>query len=640
MPTQAMLDLEELLGMTPTQTKKKASEPLTEKSALRLAKKLVTMLPASMNKRFSDYHLDTSAAQIMSKCQALLNIMSSGQQVKHQQRCRVAFDRIIDVKNSVVMMESHMRTIKTEVGKKPVGADVKSLYCELASIAKRWPRSMIEWGSPKLVVNLGRIVLEGFDFGEMTVTLDLGYFVKKLQGVAKFEDADLRDLFVVTPLSPIYGQENHEATAEDSEVEPEYTQHYHPHVSEKHTVCHGPATAASCLRALDELRVMDALELTVAAINSYNDQNPYVEIEAWCGKRPEQKCNCCSNLTRPHRANCNHVCCESCEWECNDCNKTGCSNCISSCRGCEQKFCNLHIAQCSSCQEEVCKNCLVQCKGCKEYMCSDCTTSCANGCARVTCRNCASSCATCDQMVCNRCSTNHCSGCDTWNCNECSSSCTHDGCNDYPCRDCMSSCENCGDSFCGAHLNMCVECKEYFCDGCLEDYPGDPEERICKSCLFLMESDEDEEDEESPLTTTPDEESDNNVQAEQETQTQEGELEHAEPDGSTQPVEPEGLGRGGSTADAGDGDEPGASSVTDWVAAAARDAVITARSDAATAVNDLATYSYGPADSADSVDVAGDEAAVSGETTSEEAAVDTVSDGLPEASVPVPQSTS
>jgi len=140
-------------------------------------------------------------------------------------------------------------------------------------------------------------------------------------------------------------------------VNPQSGSHYtHPHVSPE-DICLGEA-ATLINNAAKDGRIYDLFTVLCQWLRTYNEQDPYVQIEEWT-----------------------HTRCPRCEYffndgdynvkECSKCGSNVCPKCDDKCFVCGKSFCTACIRTCYVCSNVVCVECSpkLKCNRCSYYFC-------------------------------------------------------------------------------------------------------------------------------------------------------------------------------------------------------------------------------------------------------------------------------
>lgn len=134
----------------------------------------------------------------------------------------------------------------------------------------------------------------------------------------------------------------------------------HPHISERN-ICLGDGQDA-VYTALQEFRLVDALDVINSVLNTYNERDPYAKIEYWSG----QLCKSCDALLEPDYdlipcPKCGIKYCKSCIIKCCDAlPEPVCYNCVNKnfkCRRCGSIRCGECVEVCERCKRTFCKCC-------------------------------------------------------------------------------------------------------------------------------------------------------------------------------------------------------------------------------------------------------------------------------------------
>ena len=141
----------------------------------------------------------------------------------------------------------------------------------------------------------------------------------------------------------------------------------HPHVSDDR-LCTGESTNA-IKSALLEGRLADFFLIIRGLLQTYNDDSPYVSLDAWngtecpeCGERVREDDRC-------HCEECQHDVCDGCMSSCAACGDSSCYGCLFNCKHCEDYHCGDCMKQCSECDQKCCTGCLDEglCPPCVDY---------------------------------------------------------------------------------------------------------------------------------------------------------------------------------------------------------------------------------------------------------------------------------
>jgi len=147
----------------------------------------------------------------------------------------------------------------------------------------------------------------------------------------------------------------------------------HPHVFSDGILCAGEFQG-SLSAALQELRLLDAVELIDSLLASYDKTSAYVQLERWKQQDQERaggparrhnddgdesdsdeedpeyiRCRQCESLLDPEMVGschgCGHEVCDDCHYSCRDCGNRLCSDCEAHCEACRESYCGNHAGQ-------------------------------------------------------------------------------------------------------------------------------------------------------------------------------------------------------------------------------------------------------------------------------------------------------
>ncbi len=220
-----------------------------------------------------------------------------------------------------------------------------SVLAELKAMEEEFEDGMsIATDLSTLSVTTDPIVLEDIELGRFRIDLSL---VNLRRGYT-----DISTLIQVEALDP------NSASSDESIT--------HPHVRES-TPCLGDALVPIRL-ALRQGRFLDAFQMAIAVLQTYNDGSAYVSLDTWYGV----DCDACGQTANPDDTHtCDHCgdrLCDACSYTCDACgvalcsactnethdHDTLCRNCRGTCSGCDRTFrsTDLESGLCPDCLEQ------------------------------------------------------------------------------------------------------------------------------------------------------------------------------------------------------------------------------------------------------------------------------------------------
>jgi hypothetical protein len=147
-------------------------------------------------------------------------------------------------------------------------------------------------------------------------------------------------------------------------------QYFHPHVSPDKKICMGDFKAA-ILSSLRRFDLLEAVEMVVSILQSYDEKQAYIPLEKWVKKGKEEKlvptfvCQACGGEFPMALS---AVYCEHVSW--GDEAEAGRMCKARMCRSCFEG--PLHHGKCPRCDTYRCLEHLVHCVDCGELVCSAC----------------------------------------------------------------------------------------------------------------------------------------------------------------------------------------------------------------------------------------------------------------------------
>jgi len=170
----------------------------------------------------------------------------------------------------------------------------------------------------------------------------------------------------------------------------------HPHVSSNGDPCLGEHDE-TYYGSLTNGNVINALDILLGILNTYNYRSPYAQIQEW-----DDDCSSCYE--------CGEICHPDEIYTC--CDESLCEGCIRVCE-CGENMCNNCSIECERCGKDYCRGCIDKCEICGEDICNECKVGTDCGCT--VCENCTISCEVCGEVACEACIC-RCEICKDWLC--------------------------------------------------------------------------------------------------------------------------------------------------------------------------------------------------------------------------------
>ena len=231
-------------------------------------------------------------------------------------RFAAKLDEFVKAANFYISGESYRKALRMPTYRE-IFEDIKHLSDEF---------DIVEYDArnKQLSVTTENIELEGINFGEFKISLDL----------LNLGELKLHKIICVEALQPNPAACNHEVT--------------HPHVQNERMCC-GDGTVPMT-NALENGRLLDFFMVAAQVLRTYNSSSPYVSLDMWDGI----ECYNCGSVTSEGNSyyceRCDHEFCDDCMTYCECCGKRVCRDCIRTCecgkRICDECFnnmeCNCH----------------------------------------------------------------------------------------------------------------------------------------------------------------------------------------------------------------------------------------------------------------------------------------------------------
>jgi hypothetical protein len=393
---------------------------LTKSDVIKLANKLAYQIHDRLTPRFDDYRINGYISGIEESVKRLKSLTDSKSPPPESLVTQLS-DRAFALNNKLGMLMSDIALLHEKCKSSNAAYfGFSTFYEELLAIHKQYEGCKINWYSWQLIVPVGAVILEGRGFGNFSIHIDLCELPKLVKNSLTEPPTALSTLVTVRSDNPIYSRDN---GSEDT---------YHPHVSSSGHVCYGTDATEACYKAFKDFRLLDAIDITKAALSSYVAVSAYADIETWDedwvseddddedSDNEYSSCDVCGTREEDvYEADCDHYACSDHSFTCEGCDTVVCQECTIGC----------------PCEKTVCIACSFLCRDCNQRHCSDC---------KAECRDCGSA----------------------RRCKDCTSSCTE--CSGFTCDNCKFVCEDCG-PFCGDCTKNCITCSVAMCPKCNKD---------------------------------------------------------------------------------------------------------------------------------------------------------------------------
>ncbi len=224
-----------------------------------------------------------------------------------------------------------------------VPAKPTDLLAELAQLEHEFGAIHVDWKRGCLSITTDAITLEDVELGEFAIELQWD----------RLGNAGSR-CFDIVAINPRPAAGNSSVT--------------HPHVRDR-TLCAGDA-GFLIGRALEQGRLVDAVQLVISVLRNYNRDSPFVHLKDWFGE-PCADCGRSTDEDSFSCGSCSDCLCESCVVSCTACDSSRCTGCIGSCDICDQPCCSSCCQTSAASTQSCCPDCLAKCEQCDAWVATD-----------------------------------------------------------------------------------------------------------------------------------------------------------------------------------------------------------------------------------------------------------------------------